>query len=89
VVASDVDPGFVAGHIVDAIGNGLADGVAGEVVDQRLFGPVPRLPFASTIPEVAYQLLLLRIDGDHRLIALLEFFRRRIDQLELRVPVGM
>ncbi len=41
------------------------------------------------VPEVADQLLLLRVDGDRRLVGRLRRLHLRVDVLELRVSIGM
>ena len=67
----------------------LADGVVGKVVNVHEFGLVLRLPLASSVLEVADQLLLLGVHRDHRLAAPLEGPHRAVDVLELGVAVGV
>jgi hypothetical protein len=43
----------------------------------------------AAVPEVADQLLLLRVDGDQRLAGRLRRLHLRVDVLELRVSIGM
>ena len=52
------------------------------------FGPPLRLPFLTSVLELTDQLLLLGVDRNHGLTPLQKGLRRRIDVLELRVPVG-
>ena len=54
-------------------------------VDRAALGPVVR----AAVPEVADQLLLLRVDADHRLAGRLRRLHLRVDVLELRVSIGM
>ena len=45
--------------------------------------------FLTSVLELTDQLLLLGVDRDHGLTPLQKGLRRRIDVLELRVPVGV
>ena len=56
-------------------------------MDQHRRRRALRLPFPPAILEVPYQLLLLRVDRDHRLPLGEKRVRGRIDVLELRVTV--
>jgi len=49
----------------------------------------PRWPLAPAILELAHQLLLLRVHRDDWLRALLKAFDRRVDVLELSIPIRM
>ena len=78
----------IDGGIVDAMRNNLAFLLVLEVVhvdvDGAALGPIVR----AAVPEVADQLLLLRVDGDHRLAGRLRRLYLRVDVLELRVSSG-
>ena len=89
VVTPDAHPPFIAGHVVDPIGNRLALRVGREIMHEHRWRTPRRLPFPARIPEVPHQLLLLRVDRDHRLPGGQKPVRRRIDMLELRVAVRM
>ncbi len=87
VVAPHADPRFVPRHVVDAVRNRLAHGVAGEIMHAHPLRGARGLPFAPGILEIPHQFLLLRVDGDHGLLALHERGGSRVDMLELRVAV--
>ena len=87
MVTSDTDPCFVAAHVIDAIGNRLACRILGKVVDHGFLGVPLRLPLAPRVLDIPDQLLLLRVDRDHRLSALEKLIRLRIDMFELCVAV--
>lgn len=79
----------IRGEIVDAVRDRFADGVGREVVDVHQLRITLRLPLTSAVLEVANQLLLLRVDGDHRYAAIDAVLRLGVDVLELRVPIRM
>jgi hypothetical protein len=87
VVDPDAHPARVAREVVDAIGHGLALGGDEEVVYPHGFGLARRAPRPPGILEITDQLLLLRIDRDHRLARGLELTDLRDDVAELGVPV--
>ncbi len=89
MVDADIDPALVPRHIVDAIRDGLAQLWIDEVVGANLLWLTLRAPFSAAILEIADQLLLLRIHRDHRLASSLELFRAGVDELELRIAIGM
>ena len=64
----DADEAGVGGHIVDAIGHDLAELLVLEVVHVHALRIAFRTIVGSAILEVADQLLLLRVDGDDRLL---------------------
>src|SRR3954447_10822294 len=86
---AEIDPSGVGGDVVDAIGHRLAELGDGEVVHPDRLRMAFRAKLAAAVLAVANQLLLLRVDRDHRLAGGLERLHRRIDGLELRVAVGM
>src|SRR5919201_6329934 len=67
VVGPDADPAGVAPKVVDAVGDGLAEGGVGEVVHVDLFGLAGGLPPAAAACVAADQLLLLGVHAPHRL----------------------
>jgi hypothetical protein len=89
VVDPHADPPRVVGHVVDAVGDCLAQFLIREVVDANLLRPPLGLPLAAAIAKIPHQFLLLRIDRDHRLPTLLEPRGLRVDELERGVTVGM
>jgi len=89
VVDAHAHEAVIGGDIVDAVGNRLANGVGGKVVDVHQFGFALRLPLASRVLEVADELLLLRVDGDDRDAPLDAVLSLGVDVLELRVAIRM
>src|SRR5215208_4993587 len=89
VVNADADEPVVGGEVVYAVWDRLADRVRGEVVDVHQLGLALRLPLASSVLEVADQLLLLRVDRDDGNTSLDAALRLGVDVLELSVPIGM
>src|SRR5258708_618469 len=88
VIHADADPRLVTCGVVDTVRNHFAQALVDEVVDAHRLRMTLRMPFATSILEIAHQLLLLRVDRNYWLTALHEPLRRRVDMLELRVPVG-
>ena len=75
--------------VVDAVRNRLALGVGREIMHQHRRRRALRLPFPPAVLEVPDQLLLLRVDRDHRLAGGQMLVRGLVDVLELRVAVRM
>src|SRR5262249_36882141 len=65
VIGPDVDPASVAGQVVDAVWNHLAERGVDEVVDANWYGLPFGLPFSATVLEFAHKLLLLGVYRDH------------------------
>jgi hypothetical protein len=89
VVDADAHETGVGGHIVDPVGDRLADGVSGKIVhidELRLF---LGLPLARAVFEVADELLLLGVDGHHGNATIDAVLSLRVDVLELRVAIGV
>ena len=82
-------PTRIGADVVDAIRHDLAFGLVLEVVNPDAVRIALGAIIRSTVPEVADQLFLLRIDGDDGLACRLRLERFRVDVLELRVAVGM
>src|SRR6516165_1937750 len=89
VVNAHADPALVVRYIVDPVRNSLPEGLVHEVVDAYLVGLPLWHPFAASVLEVTHQLLLLGIDRDYRLAALLETLDHRANVFELRIAVRM
>src|SRR5215475_10551879 len=89
VVGPDADPAMVAGQIVHAVRDYLAQLGVDEVMNLHPLRLSFGSPFPPRILEVAHQLLLLRIDRDDRLPAALKGARLPINVLELGVAIGM
>jgi hypothetical protein len=87
MVGADVDEAIVGGEVIDAVRNRLADRVTRKVVDVDQVGYTLGLPFPTPVLEVADELLLLGIDGDHRDPLLDAVLGGGVDVLELRVAV--
>src|SRR5260370_23406503 len=62
VGATDAGSRLVGRHIIEAIGDCFADGVAGNVVHPRLLWRRFRLAFLACVLEVSDQFLLLGVD---------------------------
>jgi hypothetical protein len=87
MVQPPIHPAGVVGHIVDAIGDGLALAVINEVVHQDSPGMSLPLPLFSPLPEGTYQFLLLGIHRNDGLSLGLESLYLSGNVAELRVPV--
>jgi hypothetical protein len=85
----DADEAGVGGHIVHAIRHDLAELLVLEVVYVHPLGIAFRAIIGSAILEVADQFLLLRVDGDDRLMLSLRRNGFRVDVFELGIAVGM
>jgi hypothetical protein len=59
------------------------------VVDSNFLRFAFGMPFATAVLEISHQLLLLHVYRDHRLPALLEPRRLRVDELELGIAIGV
>ena len=87
VVDTDRDPAGVGRDVVDAIGDGLAQVLVGEVVDVDAFGLTHGLVLASAVLELPDQFLLLGVDRDHRLPGTDVLCDRGVEVTELGVAV--
>ena len=65
VISTDIDPCLVATHVVDTVGDCLADGVTRKIMYQHFFGCGHGLPLSATILEVTDEFFLLGVDGNH------------------------
>jgi hypothetical protein len=89
VVAGKAHPDFGAHHVVDAVRNRFANGVAGEIARADRSRRASRLPFVSRILEIADQFFPLRVDRDHGLLPLRKPRGRRVDMLECVLAMGI
>ena len=89
VVDADAHPTLVLRDVIDAVGNGLAQLLVHEIVDQHFFGLSLRLPFPPAILEFPDHFLLFGVHRDHRLAAFLKRQDGCVDVLELGVAVGV
>lgn len=71
--------------VVDAVGNGDADGVGAEVVVKNATGSA--FPTAAGIPEVAHQFALLGIHTDDGQVAPLEAVTQIGEIFELEISI--
>ncbi len=89
VIDADADTAGVRADIIDAIGNGLAELLADEVVRIDVERATLRLVIAAGVLVFANQFFFLGVDRDHRLAAGLMRFDLRVDVLDLRVAIRM
>src|SRR5438105_3237977 len=87
MINADADPALIVGHVVDTIGNGLAQLLVLEIMDAHLLGSALGSPFLARILEISQQFLLLRVDRHDRLAAFLYPSDLLADVLELGVTV--
>jgi len=83
---SDDDETVSARHIIDAVGNRYAVGIARKVVHVNVDRRLP--PIATLTLEQSYQFPLLGIDADDWLPAFRERRLQSVDVRELLVPIG-
>src|SRR5205085_5690956 len=89
VVDAYTDPALVTGQVIDAVGDGLAQLLVGEVLGTHLLWLALGLPFLALILEIPEVFLLLGVHRDHGLLGLLECDHSAADELELGIAVGM
>src|SRR5215471_4466389 len=87
VIDSNAAPARVSRHIIDPVGNDLAQLLVGKVVDLYWLGLAFRGPLPATITELTDQFLLLGIDRHDRLPLPLEDRHPPVDVLTLRIAV--
>src|SRR3954464_13975450 len=89
MVDAEADIAVVGADVIDTIGDHLAEVLVLEVVridlDRLAFGSV----IATGVLEFADQLLLLRVDRDHRQLRRLARLGAGVDMLELRIAIRM
>jgi len=85
----DDEGAAIFGDVVDAVGDGDADGVGAEVVVKDAAGAA--FPTATRIPEVADQFALLGVDADDGQMTALEAATQfgQIFELEIAVRTGV
>ena len=89
VVDSDAHPPLILGDVIHAVGNGFAQLLVHEVMDEHLFRLSLRSPFSPAVLEFPEDFLLLGIDRDDRLSTILEGHDASVDVLKLGVAVGV
>ena len=89
MIKANTHPPLIGVQIIDAIGNCLPQLFVDKIMDTHRFWLLLRLPFATSIVEIAHQFLLFGVHRDHRLAAALKGLHLRIDIGELGVAVGM
>src|SRR5438132_8976627 len=89
MINADADPALIVGHVVDTIGNGLAQLLVLEIMDAHLLGSALGSPFLARILEISQQFLLLRVDRHDRLAAFLYPSDLLADVLELVFTVWL
>ncbi len=89
IVDPDIHPARVGCKIINPIGHGATEFRNQKVVHTHFFWRALRTPFPTGVLEIADELLLLRIDGDHRLVLGQGGLDRRVDETELSVAVGI
>ena len=76
VIDADADPTLVFSQVVHPVGNGLAQVLVNEVVEQDFYGLTPGLPLTAAHAEFADQLLLFGVYRNDRLTPLLKGLNR-------------
>src|SRR6266403_2316087 len=89
MINADADPALIIGHVVDTVGNGLAQLLVLEVMDANLLGSAQGSPCLARILEISQQFLLFRVDRHHRLAAFLYPPDLLADVFKLGVAVGV
>ncbi len=86
-IDADTDPAFIGGDVVNPVRRGFAEFGDLEVMHPNRFRLALASRLAATIPKIANQFLLLRVNGDRWLIISDGGFHCCIDMLKLRVAV--
>src|SRR6266850_4648532 len=89
MVDADTHPPGIGGEIIDPVRYRSAKLLDQEVMDPDLFRIALRAILASIVAEIPNQLLLLGIDGDHRLLFGQSRGHLGVYVAKLRIPVGM
>src|SRR5512142_2134659 len=89
VINADVDPPPGPAHVVDPVGDRLADAGIGEVMDVALLRIALRLPFPAAVGVLPDQFLLLGVYRDDRLFLGEIPPADRVDVTELAIAVGV
>ncbi len=85
VVDPDVHPARVGAKIINSIGCGAAEFLDQKVVHTNLFRVALGALFAAGVLESAHEFLVLRVDGEHRLVLGQAHPDRLVDEAELSV----
>src|SRR6202142_1001654 len=89
VVDPDADPARVGGEIINSVRHGAAELLDQEIVHAHFLRVALLAPLAAGVLEIADQFLLLGIDGDRWLVLGHGRLDRVVDDVELRVAVGI
>ena len=89
IVDPHTDPARVGGQIINSIRHGAAKLLDQEIVHAHFLWVALLAPLAAGVLEIADQFLLLRIDGDSWLVLGYGRLDRVVDDVELRVAVGI
>ena len=89
MIDSNADPTLIVAHIIDPIGNRLAQFLIRKIMNQSLFRSCFGTPLLPVVAEVSYQFLLLGIHGNDRATLFQEPLGLSIDMLKLRVAIRM
>ena len=86
---ADRDPALVMSQVVDPVRDGPAQFLVDEVMGLGAGRLACGVEFASAVGELAHQLFLLGVHGDHRLVLLHEPADLFVEVDELEVSIGM
>ncbi len=89
VVDPDADTAGVGGEIINSVRHGAAELLDQEIVHAHFLRVALHAPLAAGVLEIADQFLLLGIDGDRWLVLGHGRLDRVVDDVELRVAVGI
>src|SRR5882762_965184 len=89
MIDSNPDPTLIVAHIIDPIGNRLAQFLIGKIMNQGLFRSCLGTPLLAVVAEVSDQFLLLSVHGNDRATLFQEPLGLSIDVLKLSVAIRM
>src|SRR5437899_8544952 len=89
MIDPNADPTLIVAHIIDPIGNRLAQFLIRKIMNQSLFRSCFGTPLLPVVAEVSYQFLLLGIHGNDRATLFQEPLGLSIDMLKLSVAIRM
>src|SRR5947199_7195553 len=88
MIASYIHPSFVAGQIINAIGNRLGLLRVNKIVNLHLLRTASRPPLAAFIGIAPDEFFLLGVDGDHGVALHQESLNLAVPVTKLLVPAG-
>ena len=89
MIHAHAPPALIVGHVVDPIGNRLAQVFINEIIHPHRLGLPCWLPFPPTVLKIAHSFFLLGIDREARLLTCLKCLDLLVDVFELRMAVRM